>query len=267
MEDYRFTPGRVPLLVSMPHVGTVIPEEIAEAMTPLARQVPDTDWHVDRLYDFLGELGAASIRAFHSRYVVDLNRDPEGRALYPGASETGLCPLDSFDGEPLYRPEWHPHEAAIGARLDVYWRPYHERLARALADMKARHGVAILWDAHSIRSQVPRFFEGRLPDLNIGTGGGKTADPDLVAAVDAAVGEAAGGEAFTKVVNGRFKGGYITRHHGSPAEGVHAIQLELSQITYMEERPPWRFDEAAAAKLRPVLKAMLQAAIAWAAAR
>ena len=182
MEPYRFTPGAAPLLVSMPHVGTHIPDSIAARMTPAALEVPDTDWHVDRLYDFLGELGAASIAATHSRYVIDLNRAPDGAALYPGASNTELCPTARFDNAPIYGagPDGRPGAPSgteIVGRTERYWRPYHERLDMELAAMRARHGIVVLFDAHSIRSRVPRFFEGRLPDINLGTGGGGGAPP------------------------------------------------------------------------------------------
>src|SRR5215510_11795357 len=181
MDLFKFTPGTAPLLVSMPHIGTHVPPEIAGRMTNAALTLPDTDWNVDRLYDFLGELGAASIQATHSRYVIDLNRAPDGQALYPGASNTELCPTTQFDETPIYRPGEAPDETDIAARLDRYWRPYHERLARELSAVKARHGFALLFDAHSIRSVVPRFFPGRLPDINLGTGGGTSAASDLAA--------------------------------------------------------------------------------------
>ena len=262
MEVYEFTAGRAPLLVSMPHVGTYIPPGIADTMTPEARAVPDTDWHVDRLYDFLEELGTARIRATHSRFVIDLNRAPDDRPLYPGASNTELCPTSLFDERPIYRPGAAPDPAEIAARRERYWRPYHDRLAAELASLRERFGFAVLFDAHSIRSEVPRFFAGRLPDLNIGTGGGGTAAPELAARVLEAAAEA---EGYTSVLNGRFQGGYITRHYGRPDEGIHALQLELSQITYMEENPPFAFREDRAAGIRPVLRRILQTILDWAA--
>jgi len=261
MEPYRFTAGSGPLLVSMPHVGTFVPPEIAARMTAAARALPDTDWHVDRLYDFLGELGASAIAATQSRYVIDLNRAPDGRPLYPGASNTELCPTTTFDDEAVYRDGQGPDEDEAAARRAAVWRPYHARLEAELAAIRQRHGVALLWDAHSIRSRVPRFFEGRLPDLNFGTGGGITADPSLV---DALAEVAAGNRAYSHVVDGRFKGGYITRNYGDPAGGVQAVQLELSQITYMDEAPPYGFREDLAAGIRPLLRALLEAALEWA---
>jgi N-formylglutamate deformylase len=260
MDLYRFTPGTAPLLVSMPHIGTHVPAEIAGRMTNAALTLPDTDWNVDLLYDFLGELGAASIRATHSRYVIDLNRAPDGKALYPGASNTELCPTTQFDDSPIYQPGQAPSEAEVKARREAYWRSYHERLAAELAAIKARHGYALLFDAHSIKSVVPRFFDGRLSDLNLGTGDGSSAAPGLAARLIEAAGEALD---YTSVLNGRFKGGYITRNYGRPGDRVHAVQLELAEITYMDEDPPFDFREDLAAKLRPHLRALLSAMLEW----
>jgi N-formylglutamate deformylase len=262
VDIYRFTAGTTPLLVSMPHVGTHIPEPLAARMTETARTVPDTDWHVDRLYDFLDELGASVIRATHSRYVVDLNRPPDSAPLYPGAANTGLCPTEQFDGTPIYRAGEAPDAAEVQQRLALFWRPYHERLAAELQALKARHGIALLYEAHTIRSRVPRLFDGRLPDINLGTADGGAAAPDLAAQLIQAAGAA---KHYTSVLNGRFKGGYITRHYGRPADGIHAVQLELSQITYMDEDPPFRFREDLAAAVRPTLRRVLQAMLTWAA--
>ena len=259
-EAFTFKAGGSPLLVSMPHVGTLVPEAIAAGMTGLAKTVPDTDWHLDRLYDFLDPLDASVLAATQSRYVIDLNRAPDDKPLYPGASNTGLCPLTSFDQEAIYRDGWAPDAAEIAARRDRVFRPYHERLASALAAIKERHGYALLWEAHSIRSRVPRFFEGRLPDLNLGSAGGVSADPGLVARL-AAVAEAAAG--YSHAVNGRFKGGYITRSYGKPAERVQAVQLELSQITYMDEASPFGFRDDLAAGIRPVLRRLLETMLDW----
>ena len=261
MEPYRFTPGAAPLLVSMPHVGTHVPAGIAGRMTEAARAVPDTDWHVDRLYDFLDEIEAAVLAATHSRYVIDLNRPPDDRPLYPGASNTGLCPATTFAEAPIYRDGEVPDAAEIEDRRAQIWRPYHARLEAELAAVRARHGVVLLWEAHSIRSRVPRFFEGRLPDLNLGTAGGRSADSGLIARV-AAVAEAAGD--YSHALDGRFKGGYITRAYGDPGAGVHAVQLELSQVTYMDEDPPFGFRDDLAAGIRPVLRRFLETALAWA---
>lgn len=261
MDPYRFTAGTVPLLVSMPHVGTEVPAEQAARMTEAGLSLADTDWHVDRLYDFLGDLGASVIAATQSRYVIDLNRPADGRSLYPGASNTELCPTTTFDEQPIYQDGGAPDEAGVALRRRFVWQPYHDRLRAELDAITARHGVAILWDAHSIRSQVPRFFEGRLPDLNLGTGGGATADPELLARLES---KAGADPSYSHVVDGRFKGGAITRGYGDPAAGVNAVQLELSQITYMDEDPPYGFRDDLAAGIRPVLRGLLEAALEWA---
>lgn len=260
IEPFTFKAGGSPLLVSMPHVGTLVPEDLAARMTELGKTLPDTDWHIDRLYDFLDGLDATVLAATQSRYVIDLNRAPDDKPLYPGASNTGLCPTTSFDEDAIYLDGWTPDAAEIDARKDRVFRPYHQRLASALAAIKQRHGYALLWDAHSIRSRVPRFFEGRLPDLNLGSAGGVSADPGLVARL-AAVAEAA--EGYGHALNGRFKGGYITRFYGAPTGGVHAVQLELSQITYMDEAPPFGFRDDLAAAIRPVLRRFLGTLLDW----
>ena len=262
-EPFAFMTGGSPLLVSMPHVGTALPEAIAARMTEIAKTVPDTDWHVDRLYDFLGDLDASVIAATQSRYVIDLNRAPDDRPLYPGASNTGLCPTTTFDQAPIYLDGWEPDVAEIAARKDRVFRPYHARLGRALAAIMERHGYALLWEAHSIRSRVPRFFEGRLPDLNLGSASGASADPELIVRLSQVAeieGAAAG---YSYVLDGRFKGGYITRSFGDPAQRVHAVQLELSQITYMDEAPPFSFRDDLAAGIRPVLRRLLETALDW----
>lgn len=260
MDSFRFQAGDVPLLVSMPHVGIYVPPDIAARLSPAAQALPDTDWHVDRLYDFLGDLGASTIAATHSRYVIDLNRPPDNTPLYPGADNTSLCPTTMFDEAPIYLDGAEPDKAEIAARCDAIWRPYHEQLGAELAALKSRHGHALLWDAHSIRSQVPRFFEGRLPDLNFGSGGGVTSEPGLLRQLSAVTAES---PEYTHVVDGRFKGGYITRANGDPAADVHAVQLELSQITYMDEDAPYGFREDLAAGIRPLLRDLLATALDW----
>ncbi len=257
VEPFTFRRGRGPLLVSMPHVGLDIPGDIAAGMTELALTRPDTDWHIDRLYDFLDDAGAGVIAATRSRYVVDLNRAPGGAELYPGRDTTELCPTASFHREPLYREGQAPGLAEIARRVETYWRPYHARLATELNRLKDKHGVAMLWDAHSIRSEVPRLFEGRLADLNFGTAGGASCDPALAGRL---LDIARSADDFSAVLNGRFKGGYITRHYGNPAAGVHAVQLELSQRTYMDEDPPFTFRDDLAREIRPLLRALLAAA-------
>jgi len=262
-EPYTFTAGGSPLLVSMPHVGTELPEAVAAGMTEAAKTVPDTDWHVDRLYDFLDHLDASILAATQSRYVIDLNRAPDDRPLYPGASNTGLCPVTSFGEEPIYLDGRAPDAAEIAARKDRVFRPYHERLGRALAAIKERHGYALLWEAHSIRSRVPRFFEGRLPDLNLGSAGGVSADPELIARLSQVAETEGAAAGYSHAVDGRFKGGYITRSFGDPAGRVHAVQLELSQITYMDEAPPFGFRDDLAAGIRPVLRRLLETMLDW----
>jgi N-formylglutamate deformylase len=261
---YTLRKGRTPLLVSMPHVGTVIPPEIESRMTDVGRRRDDTDWHLERLYDWIDELGASVLVATHSRYVIDLNRPPDGVSMYPGQDNTPVCPLDTFDREPFYPAGGEPDAAEVERRLQAYWHPYHQALATELARIRDEHGTAVLWDAHSVRSVVPRFFPGRLPDINLGTVHGTSCGPGLGERM-LAVAEA--DRQFTSVLNGRFVGGHVTRRHGNPARNIHAIQLELSQITYMEEKPPYSFDEARANRIRPVLKAMLDGALQWAARR
>jgi N-formylglutamate deformylase len=261
MDPFVLTEGTAPLLVSMPHVATHVPADMFARMTGPARLLPDTDWHVDRLYGVAPALGASVLRATHSRVVIDLNRDPEGAPLYPGADNTELVPTSLFDRTPIWREGAAPDAAEIADRRARFWEPYHDALAGELARIKARFGYALLYDAHSIRSHVPRFFQGRLPDFNIGTGGGTTADPALTEAI-ARICRAAPG--YTTAVNGRFKGGTITRRYGRPAEGVHAVQMELAQATYMEEAPPFAYDEAKAAAIAPILRAVLEAMIRWA---
>jgi len=262
-EAFTFKPGGGPLLVSMPHVGTLVPEAVAARMTELGKTVPDTDWHIDRLYDFLGDLDASVLAATQSRYVIDLNRAPDDKPLYPGASNTGLCPTTSFDEDAIYLEGQEPDVAEIEARKDQVHRPYHQRLASALAAIRERHGYALLWDAHSIRSRVPRFFEGRLPDLNLGSADGASADPELISRLrQVAENEGAAG-GYSNALDGRFKGGYITRSFGKPAERVHAVQLELSQITYMDEAPPLGFRDDLAAGVRSVLRRFLDTMLDW----
>lgn len=252
---FRFYPGTRPLLISMPHVGTYLPPAIAARLTPEARELADTDWHLERLYAFARELGASLLVATHSRYVIDLNRAPDGASLYPGRSVTGLCPIDNFDHRPIYAAGDVPQEAEIAARREAIWQPYHDQLARELARLKARHGVVALWDAHSIRSVLPRFFEGKLPDLNLGTGQGSSCDPALAQALLAI---AKGAPGLSSVLNGRFTGGYITRHHGQPAQGVHAVQLEMTQCSYMQEALPFDYLPERAAAMQPLLRRMLE---------
>ena len=258
--DFSFKEGRIPLLVSMPHVGTDIPDDIAGRMAPCAQTRADTDWHLKELYGFLGEMGASTIAARWSRYVIDLNRPPEDTNLYPGLSTTGLCPVDTFGSEQLYREGQAPDEMEVRGRLQRYWQPYHHQLRAELDRLLALHGRVVLWDAHSIASVVPRFFEGRLPDLNFGTAQGTSCAPGMEAAV---VGVARAQTEFSVAVNGRFKGGHITRHYGQPAVNVHAIQLEMCQCLYMDESAPFAYRPDIAANVQPLLRKLTGAAVDW----
>jgi len=251
--------GDAPLVIDVPHAGTHLPPAIATRLTPAAREVPDTDWHVEKLFARARDVGATLLVATHSRYVVDLNRDPTGAALYPGADNTELCPTRTFADEAIYAEGGSPDAGEIAARRASCFDPYHALLAAEIERVRARHGYAILLDGHSIRSVVPRFFAGRLSDLNLGTADGASCAPAVQAAADLVL---AGATAFTSVVNGRFKGGYVTRHYGQPARGVHALQLEIAQACYMDEAPPYRWDAARAASLVAVLERLVAALLA-----
>ena len=252
---FQLTRGSSRLVVNVPHAGTYLPAIIARRLTPIGQAMIDTDWHVDRLVDFAIELDVTLMVATHSRTVIDLNRSPDGALLYPGKVETGLCPLESFAGDALYtdRP---PAREEIEQRTAQYWRPYHDVLEAELARVKALHGRVHLLDMHSIPTFVPRLFDGRLPDLNIGTNTGAAADPALVARVLNAVGAH---ESLTHVLDGRFKGGAITRGYGRPAAGVHAIQIEIAQSAYMDEADPHAYDAVRAAPMVRALRDVITA--------
>lgn len=260
MEPYQFKQGTIPLLVSMPHVGTDIPDPIAQQMCDRARTLPDTDWHLELLYNFLQELGASTLVAQYSRYVIDLNRPPDDSSLYPGIATTELCPTTLFDGSPIYLPEQAPDKHDIHHRIQTYWQPYHTQLQAELQRLKNTYGVAVLWDAHSIRSQIPRLFAGRLPDLSLGTFSGHSADAKLTADLLITAHQYAD---YTTVLNGRFKGGYITRQYGHPDDHIHAIQLELVQDTYMQEEWPFPYMEQKAVRIRSVLRHLLETVVSW----
>jgi N-formylglutamate deformylase len=253
---FQFRRGSASLIVSMPHVGARVPQQIEHGFTPVARALTDTDWYVDRLYDFVPELGVSVIAALYSRYVIDLNRPPNDAALYPGMTNTGLCPTHTFAGEPLYGSGVDALPSGeIDLRRERYWQPYHDALAALIADTRRRLGFTLLLDAHSIRSRVPRLFTGKLPDINIGTADGSSCDPELLRPVLEIL---AAQSLFSYVVNGRFKGGYITRHYGAPADGVHALQIELAQSAYMDEDHV-NYDEARAVPLRELLQRLVAA--------
>ncbi|HSV34508.1 MAG TPA: N-formylglutamate deformylase [Ramlibacter sp.] len=255
---FLFHHGTSPLLVSMPHIGTAIPGDLRAGYMPRALGGEDTDWHLDRLYIGLPALGATVLRARISRYVIDLNRPPDDTPMYPGASNTELCPTRFFNGDPLYLSGREPTPEERLRRRGLYWQPYHRALRRELDRIRAEHGYALLWDAHSIRSEIPWLFDGVLPDLNIGTANGDSAHPAITAAAADAASRYAD---VSHVVNGRFKGGYITRRYGNPAHHVHAVQLEMCQGLYMMERPPFAYDESLARGIQPVIKDMLAAAL------
>jgi N-formylglutamate deformylase len=259
MRDFELHEGTAPLLVSLPHDGTELPATIVARATAAGRRVPDTDWHVGKLYAFARELGASMIVPRWSRYVVDLNRDPEGHVLYPGRAETALVPVTTFAGEPIYAAGDEPGEKEVALRREMYWRPYHEALAGELARMRKRHPRVVLWDGHSIKSRVPMFFDGRLPDFNLGTADGASCSPALQARLTGVLRErAAGGNgAYSHVVNGRFKGGYITRHYGRPDAGIEAVQLELAQYTYMDE-DSFEYLPERAAPVQAIIRALLE---------
>ncbi len=257
MTVFTLHEGDAPLLVSLPHDGSEIPPALAARMTEGACRAPDTDWHVSRLYAFARELGASVLVPRHSRYVVDLNRPPDDASLYPGQNTTGLCPAVRFSGEPVYREGEAPDPAEVAARVERYWRPYHDALETELRRLRARHGRVVLWEGHSIRGECPFLFEGRLPDLNLGTADGRSCAPALQERLTAVL---QGQQRYDWVVNGRFKGGYITRHYGDPAHGVDAVQLEISQRLYMDE-DSFAWDEARARETPGVLRALLGAAL------
>lgn len=255
---FALTRGTAPLLVSIPHAGTLIPHALERRLTPAALQRADVDWHLPRLYEFVHAMGATLIAANYARHVIDLNRPPQDESLYPGQDVTGLLPMDTFRKEPLYLPGEAPDAAERDERRERFWRPYHEALRAELERLRARHGQVVLWDAHSICSELPRFFEGKLPDLNLGTADGRACAPAVQAAAEAPM-KAQGG--YTHVSNGRFKGGWITRHYGAPEHGVHALQLELCQCTYMDEIAPFAYRTDLAARVQPLLRQMVAAAV------
>jgi formiminoglutamase len=256
-------PGTAPLIVSIPHAGTEIPEPNQPALASLWLARKDADWWLPQLYSFAESLGATIIRTHISRTVIDVNRDPSGISLYPGQTTTGLCPVTTFDGEALYRDGFAPD--AIDARIEQYFTPYHQALTEQATRLRQSYETIVLYDCHSIRSCIPRLFEGELPNFNIGTNDGKSCAPELAEAI---VNASAAAPDFTHVLNGRFKGGYITRAHGNPVDGIHAVQMELACRGYMQEPEtpdetnwPPMFDAAHAAPMQAVLQNILNAAL------
>lgn len=254
---YHFEAGTAPLLISIPHLGSRIPESLRPSMSDAGLRSGDTDWHLDRLYAFARELGASFLWARYSRYVIDLNRSPDDGNLYPGQTKTGLCPTHTFDGQSLYRDGGEVSDTERERRRQAYWQPYHDKLRAEIGRLHAGHGGLLLWEAHSIASVIPRLFDGKLPDLNIGTADGASCAPALEAAVRREL-EAC---EYSWAVNGRFKGGYITRHYGDPARHIHAIQLEMCQSTYMDERYPYEWRGSLAARVGPTVERLVRAAL------
>jgi N-formylglutamate deformylase len=252
--------GTRPLLLSLPHVGTHIPDALQSRYVPRALAVEDTDWHLERLYAFARDLGASVLVPRHSRFVVDLNRPPENVPMYPGANNTELCPTRFFTGDPIYRDGQAPSEAEIAQRVATYWRPYHDALRAELERLRSAHGHVVLFDGHSIKSELPWLFEGKLWDLNLGTANGQSCAPALR---DALCEVMAAQNRFTHICDGRFKGGHITRHYGQPVQGIHAVQLEMCWSAYMHEAPPFAWDDTRAARVQPLLQQLVQAMLAF----
>jgi len=258
---FTLTRGESPVLIALPHNGTLLAPGMEARMSATGLARPDTDWHMERIYDFAPDLGMGVIAARYSRYVIDLNRGPDDATLYPGRPKTGLVPEFSFDGEDLYRPGEIPGEDEIAHRLETYWKPYHAALEAELERLRNIWGWALLWDGHSIRSLVPRLFEGQLPDLNLGTNDGASCDVHLTNALSTLL---AGQSRLTTIVNGRFKGGYTTRHYGQPSRNIHAIQMEMAQSTYMaQEQPPWTIDESRLGETQTVLLTLMRYVTTW----
>ena len=249
--------GTAPLLISLPHDGTALPDWLANRLTDSAGATPDTDWFVSRLYEFAGKLGGSVLVPAYSRYLVDLNRSPDDLSLYPGQNSTGLCPTVQFNGEPVYLPGQEASADEIAGRVEAYWRPYHDTLADELSRLRAAHGRVLLWEGHSIRSQLPFLFAGQLPDINLGTAAGSSCRPDTQQQIEQVL---SAQSQYSWVSNGRFKGGYITRHYGRPADGIEAVQLELAQCTYMEEQSV-TYDTDKAELLQALLETLLRSAL------
>lgn len=257
---YSMQCGTTPLVLSLPHVGTEIPEALKSLYVDRALAVEDTDWHLEKLYDFAAGIGASVIVPKFSRYVIDLNRPPDNTPMYPGASNTELCPSTFFSGEPLYRDGLKPGTTEVDQRREAYWRPYHDALHAELARVREKFGYALLWDGHSIRSEIPWLFDGKLPDLNLGTASGTSCDESLRARLAECL---ARDTKNTHAVDGRFKGGYITRHYGQPKDVIHAVQLEMCQSLYMQEVQPFAYDGTKAAQIQHTLKQLLQIMLDW----
>ena len=258
---YTLHRGHRPLLLSLPHVGSVLPEALQARLVPRALQVEDTDWHLERLYGFAQVLGVSVLVLRHSCYVVDLNRPSENTPMYPGVNNTALCPTTFFTGDALYLPGQEPDAAEVAQRVERYWRPYHAALQAELQRLRAAHGQVVLFDGHSIKGELPWLFDGALPDLNLGTASGAACAPALRQALADVL---AAQSSYSVAVDGRFKGGYITRCYGQPAEGVHAVQLEMAWRCYMDDTPPYGYRDDLAVQVQPVLQRLMQAMLAFA---
>lgn len=256
---FSFHQGQLPLLISIPHAGLKLTDTVRDGLVPAARSLPDTDWHIPQLYDFARELGASVVAAQYSRFVIDINRPDDDKPLYAGAT-TGLYPATLFEGEPLFIEGKAPSAQQRAQYLEQIWRPYHAKVESELARLREAFGYALLWDAHSIRSQIAHLFDGKLPDFNLGTFNGASCDPELAQRLK---GVCAGFPAYTHVLNGRFKGGHITRHYGAPANHIHAVQLELAQSTYMNEVEPFAYREDLAQPTQVVLRGLLETLLGW----
>ncbi|MBP2154839.1 N-formylglutamate deformylase [Erwinia rhapontici] len=254
MNAYQFSAGTLPLLLSIPHAGTQLTPEVESGLSDAARGLPDTDWHIPQLYDFARAMGVSVLVGNYSRFVIDLNRPPDNQALYTTAT-TGLYPETLFDGSPTFAPGKTPTPAQREGYLQHIWQPYHDKIEQELARIRHQFGYALLFDAHSIASVIPRLFDGKLPDLNLGTNDGASCHPELAQQLAACCDAQS---QFSWVLNGRFKGGYITRAYGKPQENQHAVQLELAQCHYMDEQPPFGWREDKASRLQPLLKQLIE---------
>ena len=259
-DAFQLHRGTTPLLLSLPHVGTELPRELQPRYVPRALAVEDTDWHLHQLYDFALGLGASVLTPRYSRYLIDLNRPPDNAPMYPGANNTELCPTRFFTGDPLYREGQTPDALEINRRRERYWQPYHDAIAVELQRLKSLHGYALLFDGHSIRSELPWLFPGRLPDLSLGTASGQSCAPSIRESI---LDTFAKQKSYSFVCDDRFKGGYITRHYGRPANDIHAVQLEMCQCLYMEEVQPFRYENELAWKITPLLNKVFRTLLKW----
>lgn len=259
---------KAPLIVSLPHAGVDLPPDIEAACVSPWRARKDADWWIDRLYGFARDLDATIVHTAISRTAIDVNRDPSGVSLYPGQATTELCPTTTFDGEPLYKPGRAPDAAEVARRKATYFAPYHAALAGEIARLRDIHPRIVLYDCHSIRSVIPRLFDGALPNFNIGTNSGKSCDPALQTAVEAQCARTD----FSWIANGRFTGGWVTRSHGNRQAGVHTVQMELACRGYMREEAgpvgegawPTPYDPVYAQPMRDALTLILKSCLSFA---